>query len=241
MPTLSFYGTGTIAKSGTATGALVGTGAAQRVSQTFTPTAGSLTLTVTGTVSNAQLEAGAFPTSYVPTTAAAVTRQWESLTVPTSPWYIADAGTAFAEYIVTGGWPATGFRNGGLWVLDDGTSTRNNSIDQFIFLNGGSLADQVLTVRAAGADKTGAFPTLNAATPGVVRVAGAWGGATATKAQNGLASSTTLSGMPSGINRLTLGFGYGGLGALGGWLRQFRYYGRKLTDAELQQITAGGG
>ena len=36
--TLSFYGTGTITKSGTATGALVGAGT-QRVSQTFTPTA----------------------------------------------------------------------------------------------------------------------------------------------------------------------------------------------------------
>ena len=36
--TLSFYGAGTIAYSGVATGALVGTGP-QRVTQTFTPTA----------------------------------------------------------------------------------------------------------------------------------------------------------------------------------------------------------
>jgi len=49
--TLSFQGTGTVTLSGVSTsGPLVGTGAADIVSLTFTPTAGSLTLTVTGTV-----------------------------------------------------------------------------------------------------------------------------------------------------------------------------------------------
>ena len=55
--TLSFTGTGTITLSGASTsGPLVGTG--ERVSLVFTPTAGSLTVTVTGAVSAAQLEEG---------------------------------------------------------------------------------------------------------------------------------------------------------------------------------------
>ena len=57
--TLSFRGTGTITLTGTSTaGPLVGTGASNRVALTFTPTAGSLTLTVTGSVTNVNLEAG---------------------------------------------------------------------------------------------------------------------------------------------------------------------------------------
>ncbi len=68
--TLSFTGTGTVTKSGTATGALVGTGATDRVTQTFTPTAGTLTLTVTGSVTSAQLQLGSTATTYIPTTSA---------------------------------------------------------------------------------------------------------------------------------------------------------------------------
>lgn len=71
---LSFKGTGTITKSGTATGALAGTGASDRVFEKFTPTAGSLTLTVSGTVTEAQLEAVTYqttPRTYVATTGSA--------------------------------------------------------------------------------------------------------------------------------------------------------------------------
>lgn len=57
--TLSFTGTGSVTLSGSATGTLTGTGANDRVSFTITPTAGTLTLTVSGSVTNAQLELGA--------------------------------------------------------------------------------------------------------------------------------------------------------------------------------------
>jgi hypothetical protein len=63
--TLAFTGTGTVTLTGASiAGPLIGTGASNRVSLTFTPTAASLTLTVAGSVTLAQLELGSTATAY---------------------------------------------------------------------------------------------------------------------------------------------------------------------------------
>jgi len=80
--TLSFYGTGTITLSGASTaGPLVGTGANNRVTLTFTPSAASLTLTLSGTVTYPQLEAGAFASSYIICGGTATARNAETFTL----------------------------------------------------------------------------------------------------------------------------------------------------------------
>lgn len=78
--TVSFYGTGTITFSGTFVGSLVGTGANNRVSIVFTPTTGTLTLTVSGSVTKGQVETGGYATSYIPTLGASVTRNADIIT-----------------------------------------------------------------------------------------------------------------------------------------------------------------
>ena len=76
--TFSFYGTGSTTLSGAFSDVLIGTGINNRSQLTFTPTGGTLTLTVNGTVSNAQLEVGSYATSYIPTTNASATRLADS-------------------------------------------------------------------------------------------------------------------------------------------------------------------
>ena len=61
--TLSFTGTGSVTLSGAATGTLTGIGT-DRASITFTPAAGALTLTVSGSVTKAQVELGSIAGSY---------------------------------------------------------------------------------------------------------------------------------------------------------------------------------
>lgn len=74
---LSIKGTGSVTLSGTSTaGPLNGTGASNRVDLAFTPTAGTLTLTVSGSVTEARLSQVTYETSFrtvddVDTTAAA--------------------------------------------------------------------------------------------------------------------------------------------------------------------------
>ena len=98
--TVSFYGTGIIVFSGTYVGTLVGTGVNNRVTLTFTPTTGGLVLTVTGSVTKGQLETGSYPTSYIPTTTSAVTRNLDVMTrnnIYTNGLITSAGGTWFIE------------------------------------------------------------------------------------------------------------------------------------------------
>jgi hypothetical protein len=115
--TLSFYGTGTITLSGVSTaGPLVGTGASNRVSLNFTPTAGVLTCTVSGTCTNVQLEPGVGATTYIPVAGVSVVRSADVLSV-SSPG-VTYPLTMFIEYE-----PSTILTTGStLLRTDDGTA-----------------------------------------------------------------------------------------------------------------------
>jgi hypothetical protein len=93
--TLQFRGTGSIALTGAHTATLTGTGANDLVSLTFTPSAGTLTLTPSGTVDYPQLEVGSIPTSYIPNTAGSgtVTRAAETLSIAQANYPTADDAT----------------------------------------------------------------------------------------------------------------------------------------------------
>jgi len=222
--TLSFYGAGTVTKSGVATGALVGTGAGQRVSQTFTPTAGTVTCTVTGSVMNAQLEAGSWVTSWVPTTGATATRAQDFATMPVggTPWFVTTTGTWFAEFILTS--PTVDF-------------------GRVIGVLPGPGSPSPLFVNGAG--NAGSFDgiiiqTANTMTSGTLgKAASAFGAGTGKICLNG---GAVVSAAQNGQNFATAAFlqciaGTASTENASGYIRRVSYWPRSLSNAELQSVT----
>ena len=96
--TVSFYGTGSVALSGTHTATLTGTGLNQRVTLTFTPTSGGLTLTPSGTVTDLQLEAGVTASSVIRGEASAVTRAADNVSRVLGDEFNKSEWTVFVDF-----------------------------------------------------------------------------------------------------------------------------------------------
>ena len=232
--TLSFYGTGTITLSGTSSaGPLVGTGASDRVLLTFTPTAGTLTLTVSGTVGNAQLELGSFATSYIPTTSAVVTRSADVCQITggdfTSFWN-ASEGSFAVEYdrIFT---PSVGVN---YFSLVDGGSYANRmgfvydpSVaiigDHMFIVVGGVLLGRVGTgtvVSSAGGKFASCYKVNDFA-----------------GTSNGAAVSAIASGAVPAITRMAVGGSALDGIYLNGHISRLRYYNTRLTNSQLVALS----
>ena len=228
--TLSFYGTGTLTLSGVSTaGPLTGTGT-QRVALTFTPTAGILTLTVTGTVQNAQLEAGAFPTSYIPTAGALATRSADNCTYVNAGLF---GGTTARSLSVD----AYALQNtiagvNAVWLnISDGTA--NNIMSMLTPASSSNIRYSAsvggVTQYNTGDTTTGVRPVLfkAALSHGVV-----WNGAINGAIVAGSGGASLL--LP---NLTTMNIGVGGSLPINGYIRRAQYWASALSVAELQAVT----
>lgn len=119
--TLHFEGTGTVALSGAHVDSIVGVGSGHgnRVALSFTPTEGSLTLTVSGDVTLAQLEVGTAPTAYIDTTATPITRLEDQACVSLSALDLSEGYTVVVDFV--GNSQSAGGNFGRVFQLDDGT------------------------------------------------------------------------------------------------------------------------
>ena len=230
--TLSFWGTGTITLSGASTaGPLVGTGASNRVTLIFTPTAGTLTLTVSGTVTRAQLEAGAFASSYVRSDSGQATRGADLVSVPLSELSV--GGNGACTILWSGVVPRAG--SFGMVVVDDGTSSNRLWVRTDPTSGGSLLAARALSGASAASSVsityTPGMPfAYGAALPGdgSVRLIVAGG------------SVVAVSGGPtSGLTTLRLGtVAVGGAGAMFGETTVFRVLLFPLSDTDLAAAVA---
>lgn len=247
--TLSFYGTGQIVLSGAASATVTGSGAfPSRTTYTFTPSAGSLTLTVTGTVGYAQLEAGSFASSFIPTAGTAVTRAADSAAMTGtnfSSWYGVLTGS-----VVLGAEPMFGTTSANPSAL----MFRGYSNYQTMYINGTSQAisyavgtgNLSMSFVTQTYSYTTVAPLVNLASSTAPQAV-VYGQAIAyavndfADSGNGLTPNLDTSGdVPTGVNTMVLGptdntYGYSGWF---GWLRGVTAYTVRLSNSTLADLSS---
>lgn len=179
----------------------------------------------------AQLEAGAFATSYIPTVASQVTRTADQAAINApnfASWYNSVEGTLLVEGTIS---PNVDSAVGNYYAaISDGTTSNTIHIAE---VNGST--SQVITGGVTQFSETvGSEPT------GTVKVALAYATNNTVSASNGTLGSTDTSVSIPTVNRLNIG-SRGDLVSTGyanGHIRSIRYYPARLSNAQLQALTA---
>lgn len=230
--TLSFYGTGTVTLSGAYSGSLVGSAAlGARSTLTFTPSAGSVTFTVTGSVLYAQLEAGAFATSWIFTSGTSVTRARDAATVNSAAdWLATGAGSVFVEFMVPYTSPSDGVYRRVL-QFDDGSV--NNAILIGIF-NGVAYAEITYSGQPLQASLTLGAVAANTAK----KIAFGWASNNAAAVMSGGSIVADTACLIPPLTTARLGCSDNTAQDLSGYIRAVRYYPRRLSNNELTALVA---
>tara|TARA_R110000868_G_scaffold368885_1_gene632090 strand:- start:964 stop:2301 length:1338 start_codon:yes stop_codon:yes gene_type:complete len=174
-----------------------------------------------------QLELGAFATSVIPTTTAALTRSADQASVNTlAPWFNSAAGTLFAEFSIPA---STASRSQA--TFGDGTAN-----ERMIISNNTSLTGTGWRIVDGGVDQADINNAGSFANNATVKVAGAYAVNDFATSQNGGAVGTDTSGALPTVTALYLGSN-GAAQYASAYLRRITYYPRRLSNAELQAIT----
>lgn len=187
-------------------------------------------------VAHVQIEAGFAPTSPIPTTTAAVTRNGDQPTISLTgqPWFNPAEGTLLVHIE---GMPAdansrvlSGISGA---AFDDSTIYPVKAVDNAINL-GGPGGGSLQLLAPGGYTGQDVLLAWRYAAPGGAVSACLNGGPVLTD------SATTIG---AAFNRMRFGAGPWSAGGnqIGGRVRLAAYYGRQLTDGELQAVTTPGG
>lgn len=180
-------------------------------------------------IAGVQMEVGSFATSYIPTTSAQVTRSVDVASITGanfSSWYRQDEGTIDVDYtfFTSGGYPD-------VYNISDSTSS-----NRFHLWFDGSNGYSLFSESVAGSVK--ATLTYNASRNISNRTAAAYsnaGIAIATNTWNVSNAANTIHSQ--GLNKLSIGSNFAGSNVLNGTIKRLAYYPKRLSNAELQEMT----
>jgi len=199
-----------------------------RISSIPTSTAVNFTLRIAAP----QLELGAFATSYIPTTSVAVSRGADSAVVtPISSFYNASEGTIYNEFSVFALDGATTLRGISQFAESSTilnrlqTGVRGTGLYSFSVVSANSTEFQIDT--GAGAITVGA----------IAKTAQSYKSNDNARSINGATATTNTSSFTQST-RERFRFGDNGTAILNGHIRKVGYWPRRLTNANLQAMTA---
>ena len=179
----------------------------------------------------AQLEAGSFATSYIPTVASQVTRAADSASMTGtnfSSWYNVGQGSSYAEFITYG---YSAFNP----VFDIGAD-QNNLLTMAL----NSTGIPRFTSVASGASQTLLLKTTAIAYNTASKIASTYAPSSFagvfTPNGNGVVTSST--GLVPAVNQAAIGGSIGVTRSLNGTIKRIAYYPKALTSTQLQALTA---
>jgi hypothetical protein len=185
----------------------------------------------------AQLEAGAFATSYIPTTTAAATRAADSAVVtPISSFYNQSEGAIVVQSSYAGAGSALNVNNRVSVQVDD-----NSSANRHLLQNRGTNGTGGSATLVANAEQ--AFLAVGSTEVPVntpVFLGMVYKENDIIAAKNGTLSSADTSALLPTVSRLRVGHAFDGsnpLGHINGHIRKIAYWPKRLSNTLLQEIT----
>lgn len=198
-------------------------------------------LTYTGTAGygiyiwGAQLEAGAFPTSYIPTVASQVTRAADSAVMTGanfSSWYRQGEGTLYGEQVL-----------GNIVQTNQPVVSIFSSVASGYLLVGQAVGGGSATGSALFVVNNGSSVAYIASASGIASIGSSLKSAAAYKVNdfaftaNAGSIGTSFLGLVPTVDRLQIG-ALQGIGTSNGTIRKITYYPQRLSNAELVEMTA---
>jgi hypothetical protein len=177
-----------------------------------------------------QLEAGAFPTSYIPTTTASAARAADLCTITGGAFsglYNNGSGTLLSEAMIAN---LIG-DNRGIVQIDNGANT---SIIRHVYaLSDGGFR----SIIRASADSQTALSSVAGTASTIQKRVIAYEGTAFASTTNGGTVATATRAMPAGLNAMRIGNLTEGNYQLNGHIAAIRFYKKRLPNAKLQALT----